>query len=326
MNSQINRICIVGTVYALFLYLLSASKKEIEQTFFFYGSGIKKDMLQNFPNTHYFPLRKYTWEKLLLRIYLRLFARFKWKDIKTATIFAQDHPTFASPIIGKREYTYIEDGPKNIPDTYNMPLIKKHIAKTGGIKGKIFKILFGNVFLNPLGANNQCKKMILTNNYETYKEIILIDIKQEWEKADESKKKIILSVFNISYDDTIFTQKRTVILFTNPFSADKIITEKEQIEIYKNILKKYDEKDIVIKSHPRDNIDYKKYFENIEFFSKPVPMQLLDCMGLKFEKAITISSSSVLSIPYPIEIEWIGNECHPNLLTKYGNIKINQFK
>ena len=319
---NISRIYIVGTVYSLFLYLLASDEKDIEKTFFFYGSGIKKRMLQKFPNKHYFNLSKHMWKKRLLRIYLRLFARLKWNFLKSLPIFAQDHLTFASSLIGKREYVYIEDGPNNVPNAYDTPLFKKHIKKGN----KILKFLFGNVFLKPYGSNNQCKKMILTNHYKSDKEIMLIDIKQEWEKASESKKNLILSVFDISFNDSIFTEKRPVALFTSPFVTDEIITEKEQIEIYESVLEKYSQKEIVIKSHPRDNIDYKRYFPDIEVFSKPVPMQLLDCMGLRFEKAVTISSSSVLSIPYPIDIEWIGNECHPNLLAEYGSVKLNQTK
>lgn len=48
-------------------------------------------------------------------------------------------------------------------------------------------------------------------------------------------------------------------------------------------------------------------------------MQLIDIMGIKFEKAVTVSSTAVLSFHYEIEIDWIGTTYNKTLFDYYGD-------
>jgi hypothetical protein len=55
-------------------------------------------------------------------------------------------------------------------------------------------------------------------------------------------------------------------------------------------------------------------------------MQLLNLLGVKFAKAVAISSSSILSFPYEIEKDWIGTKIHPKLEAALGDIKLSDIK
>jgi hypothetical protein len=69
-------------------------------------------------------------------------------------------------------------------------------------------------------------------------------------------------------------------------------------------------------------IKYKEFFPEISIISKPIPMQLIDIMGIKFTKAVTISSTAVLSFPYEIEIDWLGTSWDKTLYAYYGDMPL----
>lgn len=105
---------------------------------------------------------------------------------------------------------------------------------------------------------------------------------------------------------------------TQAFSDDHFVTEEEQVEIYRKILSNYDEDDVVIKPHPRDKIDYRKYFPKVMYFDKTVAMQFLAILGIKFERVVTVSSSAALSFGIDIPIDWYGYRVHPGILKGEG--------
>jgi hypothetical protein len=316
------RVFIVGTVYTLLFYLLMSSEEEVKDTFFFYGDGVKPDMMKGFPHQYFIKTTPSLNSRRWVRIKVRLLGLLRWKFLRTAEIFGHDHLTFSSGLIGKRPYTLMEDGPHALPCYYKMRAYSRNLEKRKGIKGKIAEFIAGPLCFRPQGDNNQCKKLILSvsdnSPLEKGKNITVMCPEKLWSEASDKKKSFILSVFNITPDDTILKRGKSIVFFTQIFATDGFLTEAEQIALYRPILQKYNPEEVLIKAHPRDIIQYEKYFPDIAVFSKPVPMQLLDIMGIRFKKAVTISSSAVLSIPYPIEIEWVGNSCHPKLLAALG--------
>ena len=87
------------------------------------------------------------------------------------------------------------------------------------------------------------------------------------------------------------------LFLTNPLSKDYLVrTEKEQIEFYKKIVSQYLKSDIplLIKPHPRDDADYKKYFEDTIIIPKEISSEVLILeTDLHIKKAITFYSTSV---------------------------------
>ena len=53
-------------------------------------------------------------------------------------------------------------------------------------------------------------------------------------------------------------------------------------------------------------------------FEKPLPFQLLSIIGIKFNRAITVCSSTITSFDYKLDIEISGTTVHPKLVETYG--------
>lgn len=321
-----SRVCIVYTVYQLFFYLLYSSDKEIKDTFFFFGPGIPVSFIKKFPNSHYFVKRKTTAERRRLRLYLRLFSRIRWPFLTSAEIFGEDHLVFSPGLIGKRNYTLIEDAPLILSMYYNSQVYKRETKRNKGLKGVFEKIIYGNTFHIGRGESNQCKKILLSQYDESpnlkNKTIEVISLPILWNEASSEKIDFILSLFNITSKDLLIMEKKSIIILTQPFSIDIKMDEAEQIELYRSIIQKYNQKEILLKAHPRDPINYKEYFPEISIINKPIPMQLIDIMGIKFTQAVTISSTAVLSFPYEIEIDWLGTSWNKTLYAYYGDMPL----
>ena len=330
-KKKISRVCIVDTAYTLFFYYLNYSSDEIDHTFFFVSEGLSNSIRERLPQYHFFKKRKNVCQRFLFRSFLKITSRFRWPFLKNMPIYGLDHLTFSSGLISNKKYTLLEDAPYIALRYFNSPL---HIEN---IKHRSFKIeclfvdiLFGRVFLRPFGENSQCEQVIFsakdTHPTVSEKNIQVKSLEQLWNHSSEEKKKMILRLFDINNADIASLSSKSIVIFTQPFFKDNIVSKEEQIQIYDKIIKQYPTKDILLKIHPRDPIDYSSYFPNIAIFEKIVPNQLLNLSGVKFKKAVTVSSSSVLSFPYEIDIDWIGTKIHPKIEATLGDIKMPSMK
>lgn len=322
-TSYYSRVCIVNTVYSLFIYLLISSKEEINNTFFFFSDGIDVSIREKFLNFYYIPSKEYSKlnfvSRVWLRLKLRIIARFKWPFLSSADLYGHDHLCITSPLIGNRRMVVLEDGLANYCDN---PLgwVEYH-----GMNLLIRKLLFGPLStVMPLGKSFYAKKVILTGIRsipEVLKDkVVLINLPQLWEKLAGEEKERISGFFSISPAMLSELTQKEVVLFTQPFTDD--ITSGELIAIYRNMIEGVDITKLIIKRHPRDTVDYRKAFPGVCVFEKPIPMELLTLLGVKFKEAYTISSTAVLLLPSVVKIHFAGNNVHPVLLEKYGSLKL----
>jgi len=324
MKSNSKRVYIGYTTYSLYLYLLYSSLEEIKETFFFVGEGIHESIRSQLQNKYYFSDRGYEKKhplfRLIYRIRLRCMSRKKWPFLKIAQIFAQDHFYYSRALIGKREYTLIEDAPNIF--SYNRAILNrlKH-PKAVFLKGLLFRIL-ENSYNGEIGNNNFCKAVLITNIESdpilTGKQLIQVHELQCWNQAPKAKQTEILTIFNITPEDLIQLKKRKVILLSQNFATLGYVSEQELVDIYAERLKNYSQDDIVIKKHPLDKVQYQKYFSEAFVFDKVVPMQLMNLLDVRYDIVVTICSSAAFSFPYEIHIEWIGTETNPNLFAALG--------
>ena len=324
MNKDFNRVYIGYTAYSLYLYLLYSSIEEIRETFFFVGEGIPENVRNQLQNKYYFSNSEYEKKhhlaRLLFRIRLRCTSRRKWSFLKTAQIFAQDHFFYSRGLIGKREYTLIEDAP-NIFSCNRAILNRLKYPKAVLIKCMLLKIM-ENSYGGEIGDNNLCKAVLITNIESdpilTDKQLIQVDEVQCWNQSPEAKQKEILSVFNMTSEDIIQLKKRKIILLTQNFATLSYVSEQELVDIYYERLKKYPQDSIVIKNHPLDRVQYQKYYPEAYIFDKVVPMQLLNLLDIKYNTVVTICSSAAFSFPYNINIDWIGTNGNSKLFAALG--------
>ena len=195
--------------------------------------------------------------------------------------------------IKKIPYNILEDG-VNFFKEYNKPLALR--KGKNSIKNIIFKLLkmpkpFESKYIKSIEVND--KEDIWVKN----KNIIEVPRVKLFESLTTTEKETITNIF---LNDNIKINNNSVLILTQPLSEDSLCSsEEEKIKIYSNILKEYcaDEKDVVLKVHPRDKTNYEKYFNNITILSNKFPMEILTFSpDLKFKKILTVSSSAIETI------------------------------
>lgn len=313
-KNVITRIDICGSLYSLLLYLLTTNIKEISETYFFFSYSIPSEVSKHFQNLYI--AKKYK-NKLFEAIYysfIKYFKYIRWPFLRHAEIYGADHLKLAFSLVGSRKITVIEDGVmtyKNIPISRN---------------SFFYKIVFGPLATTKyFGQHNQANKIILTgilpykNNFHI--PIQYININNLWKCSSIEKQNFIKKIYNITNDDILIMKGRTEIIFTQPLSEDNIITESEKITIYKKLLKNTNYNNIIFRPHPRETTDYSKYFPNCYIYNKKLPFELLCLCGISFDKAYTIFSTIVYTLPKHTKIIFGGTKMHPNLVKKFGIIE-----
>lgn len=279
-------ICLFATNYALLQILLFYNAKDCV---FFCDNLVSDDV--------YLRLKKYS---KCYRISNSLFGsivnRFNiYKEVFFSTkeckrFLCQDH-LLATNILWKKQYRSIpldvlEDGTANYE--YQLSDILEKSTKYNhlilGIDERVNKIyLSGYEKIPEFYDKNKVEK---------------IDIHNMWLKCSKKKQDVILNVFCVDTINFDLYKGCNFCLITQCFSGSGDITDYKQIEIYSNILKHYDQEQVVIKPHPNDYIDYKKIFPKTKIFPKDVPFELFYYIfGHQIGRYITISSSSAYIIP-----------------------------
>lgn len=314
MKKEINRVFIGDSQYSLLLYLLLCTKEEYEKTFFYFSTGISKEVRDNILNKYLFLPYK---NKLKLRFVQYLtyrFATFKWPFLKKSVFFGADHLFFSSTILGDKKLTLIEDGMINYQNKINPP---KSIP--------FVKFLFGSLYSMPkYGFNSSVRQIILTGldkiPLQLMDKVTIINLRDQWNQSNEEYKKMIFKIFNLSISDLDLLKQKNRILFTQCVSEDKIISEEKKIQIYENMIKGIKKSELVIKPHPREITNYKNIFDDVFVFDKKLPMQLLTLAGIRFEHCYSICSTAAFSFDYSIHHHLSGSEIDKNISDVYGII------
>lgn len=229
-----------------------------------------------------------------------------------------------SKILVKKNNLYIlEDGIMNYKDEKNN--LYTYLKKI------IYYLLFSYVeFPKNSSLDKRVKKVYLTGISKIPKNINskveIINLKKLWNSKSERKKTEILTIFGFSNEIVRKLEEKTLILFTQPLNEDGLISEKEKIEIYKKALEKYKIKDVIIKTHPREKTEYRKYFPEAVILDDPFPFELVTLMEIKFKKVITLFSTVVLNLGDDVEVEWLGTKVHKKLFDKLGDLNREKFE
>ena len=113
-----------------------------------------------------------------------------------------------------------------------------------------------------------------------------------------------------------------MIILAQPFNQG--VGDEVMREIYQGIINQYNAEDVVIKTHPRDTMDYRGMFPDVMVYSKKMPAELFSLIGLYFTDAYTINSTSIFSFPKECKKHLLGIKCHPELLNLYGQFEIEE--
>lgn len=187
----------------------------------------------------------------------------------------------------KLKYNLIEDGTDFFIRNSHRLIIKKGLKEK--IKEKLNFYSFANSkYINSIEVNS-------TKGLENYKKnFVEVPRDELFNSLTNSEKNKILRIFLPDGLDNNDFEKSSLII-TQPLSEDGILdSEKTKIEIYKKIITDVaTSKKIIIKTHPREKTNYKKFFKECIIIDYPFPIELLSFFSIKIEEAITVSSTSV---------------------------------
>lgn len=300
------KIVVIGTNYSFLISLLLLDKKE---SFYIFCNKIDKKIYSKLNTEAKYYSKVYVENKNLKGIILYYYNYIKvqilLKKFKKNTFYINDY--LIETCFLKEAYL-LEDGTSNYLEEKK---IKKNLisllrldfrGKTFGYSSKIKKIFLTG--LAPL-PNKLEKKVEIINLYEL------------WSKKTKTEQKEILDIFGLTPSILKIFSKRKIILFTQPLSEDKIITEEEKINIYSKIVENYSKKEMILKTHPREVTDYKKYFPDLEVLDLPIPYELLQILKVEPEIGITLFSTAALRVSK--RVDFYGTEVHPKIFKAFGN-------
>ena len=326
---KISRVCISDSIYSLLFYLLFSSEKEIEETFFFFSDGIHESIRKKFKYHEYIEFARSVKSRrgyiflIFRRIYLNFFSHAKWPFLRTARIFALDYLYTAIPWIGKRTYTHIADGPNCFANLKVTPEYQTLLhARRHPLLSSLGRFVFGHLWHQGYGVARECE-LIMSSTPDRLPEhagkvSVVYPLEDLWKHSSDSKKKWILNIFNVTENELNEMRKRDTILLTQQLATEGTVSEEELVSIYRKLLTGIAENQIVIKRHPRDRVNYKKYFPQAFVYDKFTPMQIFTLEGISFKTAVTIFSSSALSLGEYTRVIWGGTDVHPEILKRYG--------
>lgn len=299
-GGEMKKLFIGDSLYTLLIFLLVEEYRD--DSIYIFGKTIEKGDL-NLNGKKYFFYEDFKRYKKSRNIFIRGYISFKILFLsfliglkyKKTKRFGSDH-LFMSRVFLKKGFTLIEDGSANY-------VCKKNFGRDKKVE---------KIYLSGMGEIPQ----------EIREKTKIINLKALWKKKDDFEKNSILRIFKIKGSMVEKIREKTMVLLTQPLSEDGVIDEKRKIELYENILKNYDRRKIFIKKHPRERTDYKKYFPDILVIEEKFPWEIMDLLGVKMERAVTIFSSGVYGMGE--NIDFYGTEIDKTLFKKYGHCNLRR--
>ncbi len=330
INKKYKNVCNVCTEYSLFLYLLFMPIEEIRETFYIFNPyGINEKIIRRIPDSYVMP--NYNKWNVIKKVYITLFGWLHFRLIKLAkipnfdgtSIYGNDISRYDAVIIGNHPYSLIEDGAGSIEQSYIGFFKKFDDKKQASRFYPILRMLNGPTYFKRFGTNSLCTDVYSTSSIPPSlikdKKLHLMNLRDLWDKCSQEKIFYILKIFDIEEKDIKELTSRKTIIFTQPLFPD-FISLSEHSHLYSKLLMNYDCSSIVIKTHPRDNYPYERLNKDVFVFRKNVPSQLLELIGVRYERAVTFFSSAVKSIAYPIKIDWYGTGGNRTIMRNVGHI------
>ena len=311
MSRKTIRICVVDTVYTLWLSLIKFGINQSD--YFVFSTGIPEDIRKNF-NHYFFPKTNVKFSKKsgraislspkdlpgnlghvfeILKLKRKLSSLTRNSDVK---VYGHGHLKFSFPLYVWPDNAIVEDGFGNYNELKKPTKFKyPRLAHFCGFYFKFFKQGFG--------THENIHKICLTK--ENYPDIIkgkveVMDVEALWQQKSDAEKNQILELFNMQDIYDKFTDNSTLLL-TQSLSEDDLLDYDEEIAIYRQFVEKYP--DLIIKTHPRETKDYREIFPDVTVIDTPFPIEMFKFLGIPVKKILTISSTAALNFKGDADIE-----------------------
>lgn len=193
----------------------------------------------------------------------------------------------------KKKVTWVE----HAKDTY-----KAKLSKSFDIAFRLLSLmeLLGITFALH-GFSRYVDKIEINSNGTLYcvpknKEIVAWNIDEAIKGLSAEKRKKVYSIYEEAYNINIQQNEEYDLLPTTPLFLDGFVGSiEEQIHIFENIIKKYNEQGrcLIIKPHPRDDYDYSKEFKDAILVDRSVSSEILTLNeNLSLTNVVSFYSSS----------------------------------
>lgn len=306
---MIKKVAVISNTRMLLLFIL-LNRVPFKQIFFIFEENVyisskirnflivkrSKNKIQLILNSIYYFIR------------FNFLCHYRGLNKEKMVVWGADHITGAKFFLKRFKFILLEDGTIN----YNPVAYKR------SWKNKLFSV-------PAYGMHANVRKIYLTqseNIPDCIKDKVeVINLDELWNKKNHKEKMEIIDILGVDIDRISILKDKSYILYTQPLSEDGIISEREKIQLYEEILKKYDINKVVIKPHPRENTDYQFFFKDVYVFCDNIPSELLPLLGVRFEKAITLFSTAVLQHNRN-SIVFYGTNVHPKIYQHFGNIEL----
>lgn len=317
-------LCYSETLYAFLQYLL-INKMDIENTLFIFSESMDKLIGENFKcNKIILKKKKGTFfqkKKIEYQNYKKLNSILS--NSKEIKVYLQDHLPEAEYFLEKFNCYLLEDG----TDSYNLKKINRNQKEYRRKKYKIRllrKLLGGALRRYPkYGFSNKVIGIYMNGFFEIpnelKKKVIKLDIKKLFNSLTNEEKEKLFNIFSLKLD-ILNKIENKILLLTQPLSEDGVMIENEKIGLYKDIQKKF-KGNFVIKSHPREQTDYRKYFPEVYILPKNFPAELFLFIDAKLSEVVTIFSTAALNLKGSYKISFLGTRDYPKLLERFGVIE-----
>lgn len=311
-----NRVCCVDSDYCLFLYLLSSTREEIDNTYFFFSDGIPQPVITYFANQS-FSFRIAGKNKFVVetqQIVLRFLKYLIWPFLRNADFYGMPFAGLSCEIIGNKPINLIEEGYEHMQLSI------------------VFKIRFNRLrrFFHGINYNNfdftrrKINSILLTRalpfSLPSHISLHVMSLEKSWHENKYSRN-VILKSHGILSSDFVRLKECRYLLVTQTFTEDGVMNLEEEINLYKKLIQGIDETKLCVKMHPREKKSYDSIFPHSFIFGKRIPLQIFDLEGIRFERIFTICSSGISSFSNGAEVVIGGTCCHPGLRKKFGEIK-----
>ena len=239
-------------------------------------------------------------------LWLRWTKNFRWPFLKTADIWCYDNYSVIKALIGSRDYVFLDEG------LFTYENAELYAGKASFLR-RLQIFLEAPFGVKGLATTKQAKRIILTGLEETPKcyldrNLEVVSMQELWEKSDAAKRAFIMKFFTLTPEDVEAMKGRDVILVEQPLAEGGLITLDEQVEMLRKIIADYGASRILLKTHYRSTTNYRELFPEVYVWDKSTPMELLTLCGVRFNEAVTVNSTAVLSFPENVRINWLAED------------------
>ena len=309
MSKKKKNICIITSVYSFFLFLLI--KGYNEDDIYIFTGWFQKEISKNVKHIKLpkviFRGKKFAELNSISGICKNIIGFFKYfygyfklrilLFIKTfncdVEAYGHAQTPFSYILFENENSNIIEDGMEN----YTVEICEPH--KINPLID-FFLHICGIYFLNNCecyGTHKNVKNVYLTNKHDNpliKDKVRIIDIEKSWNNLTDEDQRKILEIFNVDIEGIDFS-KKTALLLTQPLSESSLISmeEEEEIDIYKEIIEKFKDYQIILKPHPRDTKDFKKIFPNMKIIDQHFPVELLNLININPTVVCAIVSTAL---------------------------------